>query len=75
MNTAKMVWQVQRGVAHLVAPALKATGFRFSKAWRGNRIVDHIAANNIADGDAPYPIADFVWPQKAPRRAVRRVTQ
>lgn len=69
MNTARALWKMQRGVAHLAAPVMKRTGFRFSKAWRGNGVVDHIAANNLADGDAPFTIDSMVWPDRAARAA------
>ncbi len=39
--------------ARLCVPVLRFTGWRFSKAWRGNPIVCHVAANCWADG---YPI-------------------
>jgi hypothetical protein len=75
MNFPKTAWQLQRGVAHVVAPLLKLTGWRFSKTWRGNRVVDHIAANILADGGTPFPIADFVWPTKATRAAAPQAAQ
>jgi hypothetical protein len=73
MNTARALWKMQRGVAHLVAPVTKRTGYRFSKAWRGNGVVDHIAANLLADGETPFPINEFVWPQKARTAGARRI--
>lgn len=53
---AKTLWKLQRAVAHCVAPLLRLTGYRFSKAWRGNGVIDHVAANLIADGFSPFPI-------------------
>jgi hypothetical protein len=35
------------------APVMRLTGFRFSKAWRGNTLIDHVAANLLADGIKP----------------------
>jgi len=31
-------------------------GFRFSKAWRGNRVISHVEANLLADGIKPERI-------------------
>lgn len=56
---AKTIWKLQRAAAHLVAPILRATGYRFGKAWRGNGVIDHVAANQIADGIVPFPIDEF----------------
>lgn len=39
-------------VAAIVFPALKITGFRFGKKWRGNPFVSHVAANLWADGQS-----------------------
>lgn len=43
-----------RTMAHLAVPLMRATGFRFSKAWRGNGFINHVEANLMADGfDVP----------------------
>lgn len=39
--------------ARLASPVMRLTGFRFSKAWRGNRIINHVEANLLADGIKP----------------------
>lgn len=39
--------------ARIAAPVMRLTGFRFSKAWRGNRIINHVEANLLADGITP----------------------
>jgi len=49
-------YKLQRLVALAVAPILRATGYRFGKAWRGNWIVNHIEANLEADGIKTQPI-------------------
>jgi hypothetical protein len=59
MNLFKLQCHLQRGAAYLVAPVLRVTGLRFSKAWRGNGVVDHIAANVLADGGTPFPLREF----------------
>jgi len=61
MSTLKITWHLQRGVAYLAAPVLRVTGLRFSKAWRGNGVVDHIAANVLADGGKPLPLCDVAF--------------
>lgn len=39
--------------AVIAAPIMKRTGFRFSKAWRGNPFIAHVTANLLADGVKP----------------------
>lgn len=50
-------YEQQRAVAYLAAPIMRATGFRFHKKSRGNRllnaIVCRVSANLIADGITP----------------------
>lgn len=53
MTLIKAHYLVQHTVAFLVAPVLRLTGYRFSKAWRGNPLVAHVEANLRADG---YPV-------------------
>ena len=55
----KTIWHLQRGMAYLVVPILRITGLRFSKAWRSQHVIDHVAANVLADGLAPFPLRDF----------------
>jgi hypothetical protein len=50
---------LRRAVAHAVAPVLRISGVRFSKAWRGNFIVDHVAANVLADGGEPFALSSL----------------
>lgn len=49
----KAHYYIKRTAAYAVAPILRITGLRFSKAWRGNPIIDHVAANILADGVRP----------------------
>lgn len=54
MKLIKAHYQVRRAVAIVAVPLMRVTGFRFSKAWRGNPIINHIEANLMADGiDVP----------------------
>jgi hypothetical protein len=36
--------------ADICIPLMRLTGFRFSKAWRGNPVIEHVYANVKADG-------------------------
>ena len=47
------MYYFKRITAYAVSPILRVTGYRFSKAWRGNPIVDHVAANILAEGVKP----------------------
>lgn len=50
----KAKYNFQRFTAFCAAPVLRVTGYRFSKKWRGNPVIDHVAANLMADGfDVP----------------------
>lgn len=53
MSMIKAQYYIGRASAHLIAPILRVTGYRFGKAWRGQWIVDHVAANLLADGITP----------------------
>ena len=57
MNRDRFAYEAQRAVAHVVAPVMRMTGFRFSKASRNNKLVcmliDRVAANLLADGVKP----------------------
>jgi hypothetical protein len=44
---------LQTLAAILIAPVMRATGFRFGKSWRGNLWVNHVHANMLADGYRP----------------------
>lgn len=46
-------YELMRLTAHIAAPILRVTGFRFSKAWRGNKLINHVEANLLADGIKP----------------------
>jgi hypothetical protein len=55
-SDTRAAYELQRAVAHLAAPAMRATGFRFQKSSRGhwiNLVVDRVAANLLADGIKP----------------------
>lgn len=49
-----LTYWLQTAAAALCVPVLRLTGWRFSRAWRGNWIVHHVAANLWADG---YPVS------------------
>jgi hypothetical protein len=57
MNLIRLHYAMQRAAAHVSAPVMRATGFRFSKASRDNRIVNalicRVSANLLADGIKP----------------------
>jgi hypothetical protein len=54
MDVTKTHYKFMRAMAVIAAPVMRATGFRFSKAWRGNPIINHVEANLMADGfDVP----------------------
>jgi hypothetical protein len=54
MKLIKVQYHFGRAMARLAVPLMRATGFRFSKAWRGNPIINHVEANLMADGfDVP----------------------
>jgi hypothetical protein len=40
-------------MARIAVPIMRKTGYRFSKAWRGNKLINHIEANMLADGMKP----------------------
>jgi hypothetical protein len=50
-------YEQQRAVAYLAAPIMRATGFRFHKKSRGNRLLNavicRVSANLLADGITP----------------------
>jgi len=48
--TMFLQYWLQTLMALLCVPVMRLTGFRFSKAWRGNWVVNHVAANLWADG-------------------------
>lgn len=52
----KLHYTMQHTIAKAVAPVLRVTGYRFSKAWRGNWIVNHVEANMMADGFDVKPL-------------------
>lgn len=52
----RIAYEFQRAVAHLAAPVMRLTGFRFSKASRGhwiNKFICRVSANLLADGIKP----------------------
>lgn len=53
MTAIKAQYLFGRATARLVAPILRVTGYRFSKAMRGQWGIDHVAANLLADGIEP----------------------
>jgi hypothetical protein len=38
MDISKTHYQFRRAMAVIAAPVMRLTGFRFSKAWRGNPV-------------------------------------
>lgn len=52
MKLIQAHYQFQRAMARLAVPLMRLTGFRFSKAWRGNGVINHVEANMMADGFA-----------------------
>jgi hypothetical protein len=44
--------------ADLFVPIMRVTGFRFTKAWRGNKVIEHVYANLKADG---IPVEKLIW--------------
>ncbi len=55
-NDTRIAYELQRAAAHIVAPVMKLTGLRFSKASRGTWVcvlIDRVAANLLADGIKP----------------------
>jgi hypothetical protein len=54
MKLAKAQYHFGRATARLAVPLMRLTGFRFSKAWRGQSFINHVEANLMADGfDVP----------------------
>ena len=53
----RLHYEQQRLVAHIAAPLMRWTGFRFSKNSRSNRLVNavicRVSANLLADGITP----------------------
>jgi hypothetical protein len=49
---SKLHYEMQHLVARISAPVLRQTGYRFSKNWRGNPLINHVEANSMADGIA-----------------------
>jgi hypothetical protein len=54
---ARVHYEQQRAVAHVAAPFMRWTGFRFSKKSRSNRLLNavicRVSANLFADGITP----------------------
>lgn len=52
MKTIQMfvAYWLQTAIALLCVPVMRRTGFRFSREWRGNWFVHHVAAHMWADG-------------------------
>lgn len=48
-----IAYWLQTMAAYLIAPVMRATGFRFAKSSRGNAWVNHVAANMLAEGFRP----------------------
>jgi hypothetical protein len=46
-------YELMRVTARIAAPIMRVTGFRFSKAWRGNKLINHVEANLRANGTKP----------------------
>ena len=40
-------------MARIAAPLMRKTGYRFPKEWRGNKLINHVEANMLADGVKP----------------------
>lgn len=53
LTILRLHYELMRAAAHIAAPVMRVTGFRFSKAWRGNKIISHVEANLLADGIKP----------------------
>jgi len=53
MSLIKAQYLFGRATARMVAPILRITGYRFTKAVRGQWVIDHVAANLLADGIEP----------------------
>jgi hypothetical protein len=53
----RLHYKFQRATAHIAAPVMRVTGFRFSKASRDSRVINalicRVSANLLADGVAP----------------------
>ncbi len=49
----KIHYLFMHAMARIAAPIMRKTGFRFSKAWRGNKLINHVEANMLADGMKP----------------------
>jgi hypothetical protein len=60
MNLIRFHYAMQRAGAHVAAPIMRATGFRFSKASRNSRVINalicRVSANMLADGIQPGSI-------------------
>jgi hypothetical protein len=57
MKLIQIHYVIQRSAARVAAPVMRATGFRFSKASRDNRLINaiicRVSANLLADGVKP----------------------
>lgn len=57
MKLLQLHYAFQRAAAHVAAPVMRATGFRFSKASRDSRVINalicRVSANLLADGIKP----------------------
>ncbi|MFP3638138.1 hypothetical protein [Paraburkholderia sp. SIMBA_054] len=53
----RLHYEQQRLIAHIAAPVMRATGFRFHKKSRSNRLLNavicRVSANLLADGIKP----------------------
>jgi hypothetical protein len=61
MNLIRFHYAMQRAVAHIAGPIMRATGFRFSTASRASRVVHalicRVSANLLADGIKPNRVS------------------
>lgn len=46
----RLHYEMQHLASRLAAPIMRRTGYRFGKDWRGNRWINHVEANCMADG-------------------------
>lgn len=57
MKLIQAHYLLQRAAAHVIAPVMRATGLRFTKASRDSRAINalvcRVSANMLADGLTP----------------------
>lgn len=74
MKLIQVQYTFQRAAAHMAAPIMRATGWRFSKASRDSRVINalicRVSANLLADGIKPAEASGALQEQGSPSSTI-----